>query len=78
MTARTAARRLSALRQFFRFRLGDGHRAEDPTAAIDGPKLGRPLPKPLGETEVMRLIDAAGKRGGPEGLRLAAALEERT
>jgi len=75
MAARTAARRLSALRQFYRFRLSDGQRADDPTAALDGPRLGRPLPKPLGEDAVTLLIDAAAKHRTPEGLRLAAALE---
>jgi integrase/recombinase XerD len=75
MTARTQARRLSALRQFYRFRLSEGRRPDDPTAALDGPKLGRPLPKPLGEVQVTSLIDAAARIPGPEGLRLTAALE---
>lgn len=74
-TARTAARRLSALRQFYRFQLGEDRRADDPTAAMDSPRLGRPLPKPLGEKQVGRLIDAAAQRGGPDGLRLTALLE---
>jgi integrase/recombinase XerD len=72
---RTAARRLSALRQFFRFLLDDGRRADDPTAALDSPRLGRPLPKPLGEGQVTALIETAGRRTGPEGRRLAALLE---
>jgi len=75
MSARTAARRLSALRQFYRHRLGDGHRADDPTEAIDGPRQGRPLPKSLGESDVARLIETAARRATPAGLRLAAALE---
>ncbi len=75
MTPRTAARRLSALRQFFRFLLTDGRRSDDPTAALDGPRLGRPLPKPLGERQVTALIEAAQRRGGPEGARLACLLE---
>jgi integrase/recombinase XerD len=41
------ARKLSAIRQFFRFLLGEGLRADDPCSAIDSPKLGRPLPKIL-------------------------------
>jgi integrase/recombinase XerD len=75
MAARTQARRLSALRQFFRFRLGEGRRPDDPTDALDGPRLGRPLPKPLGEADVAALIAAASRMGGPEGLRLTAAVE---
>lgn len=72
---RTVARRLSALRQFFRFLVSEGRRAEDPCAAIDGPRQGRPLPKVLSEAEVSALIAAAQDRGGPEGLRLVALLE---
>ena len=41
------ARKLSAIRQFFRFLLAEGMRADDPSSAIDSPKLGRPLPKIL-------------------------------
>ena len=74
-TPRTAARRLSALRQFYRFLLDENRRADDPTAALDSPRLGRPLPKPLGEAQVTALIEAARRRPGPEGLRLAALLE---
>ncbi|MGQ0674854.1 MAG: tyrosine recombinase [Rhodospirillales bacterium] len=74
-TPRTAARRLSALRQFFRFELGEDRRADDPTSALDSPRLGRPLPKPLGEGQVAALIDAAARQGGPEGLRLSALIE---
>lgn len=75
LTARTQARRLSALRQFYRFRLGEGRRGDDPTAALDSPRLGRPLPKPLAEDQVTALIAAAQAMAGPEGLRLTAALE---
>ncbi len=57
--ARTAGRRLSALRQFHRFLVSEGLRADDPTAAIDSPRLGRPLPKLLSEAEVAALIDVA-------------------
>lgn len=72
---RTIARRLSAIRQFYRFLLSDRRRQDDPTAAIDAPKLGRTLPKILGEAEVERLLAAAARHGGPEGTRLVALLE---
>jgi integrase/recombinase XerD len=72
---RTVARRLSALRQFFRFLVSDGRRADDPTASLDSPKQGRPLPKTLTEDEVRRLIETGQRRGGPDGIRLAALLE---
>jgi integrase/recombinase XerD len=75
LSPRTAARRLSALRQFHRFLYAEGVRGDDPTGAIDGPKLGRPLPKVLEEAEVNRLIEAAAAPGGAEGARLLALLE---
>ena len=53
------ARKLSAIRQFFRFLLGEGMRADDPSSAIDSPKLGRPLPKILSLAEVETLIETA-------------------
>jgi len=71
----TAARRLSALRQFYRFLYAEGLRADDPTAAVDGPRRARRLPKVLGEAEVEALLAAARRRRGPEGLRLVALLE---
>jgi integrase/recombinase XerD len=72
---RTAARRLSAFRQFYRYLVLERVRAEDPSAALDCPRLDRPLPKILSEKEVGQLIAEAGKRQGAEGLRLTAALE---
>lgn len=59
LSARTASRRLSALRQFYGFLLGEGMRGDDPSLRLDGPRLGRPLPKFLTEEEVSRLLAAA-------------------
>jgi integrase/recombinase XerD len=53
------ARKLSAIRQFFRFLLAEGIRADDPCSAIDSPKLGRPLPKILSLAEVETLLKTA-------------------
>lgn len=75
MAPRTAARRLSALRQFYRFLFREGLRADDPAQAIESPRRGRPLPKILNEDEVERLLSAAAKSEGPSGLRLAALVE---
>jgi integrase/recombinase XerD len=72
---RTAARRLSAIRQFYRFLVSEGVRAEDPASALDSPRQGRPLPKILSETTVDALIRAAQARGEAEGLRLVALME---
>lgn len=75
MAARTAARRLSALRQYYRFLYADGHRTDDPTTVLDAPRQGRPLPKILSEAEVDALLDAARDVDGPEGVRLVCLLE---
>src|SRR3979490_1615445 len=47
LSAATVARRLSAFRQLYRFMYAEGLRKDDPAAAIEGPKRGRPLPKVL-------------------------------
>ena len=75
LSPRTAARRLSALRQFHRFLVSDGIRSDDPLTSIDGPRLGRPLPKTLSEDEVQRLIQAASALPESERVRLSALLE---
>src|SRR5437763_6014526 len=59
LAPRTLARRLSAMRQFYRFLLSEGARGDDPTAHLDAPRLGRSLPKILAEDEVNRLIATA-------------------
>ena len=77
-SARTASRRLSSLRQFFRFLHAERIRDDDPCTGIDNPKLGRPLPKYLAEEEVERLLAAAHGAAGAAGadrLRLAALVE---
>ena len=58
----TAARALSALRQFFRYLHAEGYRPDDPCLHIDAPRLGRPLPKVLSEDEVERLLASAQAR----------------
>lgn len=73
--ARTAARRLSALRQFYRFLYSDGVRTDDPTAGIDSPTRQRSLPKTLSEEDVSLLLAVARTRKGRAGLRLRALLE---
>jgi integrase/recombinase XerD len=75
LSARTAARRLSALRQFFAFAVAQGLRADDPTATLDSPRLGRPLPKILSEAEVEALLVQAHARSDAEGMRRAAMIE---
>ncbi len=73
----TAARRLSALRQFFRFLASEGIRKDDPAALLDAPKRGRALPKNLSEAEVEALLAAAhlSREDGAETARLVALIE---
>lgn len=73
--ARTAARRLSALRQFYRFLFSDGVRSDDPTNGIDSPQRIRSLPRTLTEEQVELLFRVARKRPGRNGVRLCALLE---
>jgi integrase/recombinase XerD len=75
LSARTAARRLSALRQFHLFLLKEGVRTDDPTAQLDTPRLPRPLPKFLAEAEVDALLEAAARKPGRPGALARAALE---
>ena len=75
LSAATAARRRSAVRQFYRFALGEGWRGDDPSRRLEAPRAGRSLPKVLGRDEVERLIAAAGARDGAAGVRLIALVE---
>ncbi|MGO1162327.1 site-specific tyrosine recombinase XerD [Brucella pseudogrignonensis] len=57
--ATSQARRLSALRQFYRFLYAEGFRQDDPTSVIDAPKKQKPLPKIMSVENVGRLLDRA-------------------
>src|ERR1043166_7738193 len=76
-SAASVARRLSAIRQLYRFLYAEGTRKDDPAAAIEGPKRGRPLPKVLSVSHVDQLLATAregiGDAGRPIGERLRAA-----
>ncbi len=75
ISERTKARRLSALRQYYRFMIGEGLRSEDPTSNVESPKQTRTLPKTLTEAEVNHLIDTAAAPGTPAAKRLVCLLE---
>ena len=53
------ARRLSAIRQLYRFLYAEGRRTDDPSAVLEGPKRNRALPKVLSIAEVDRLLALA-------------------
>jgi integrase/recombinase XerD len=73
----SVARKLSAIRQLYRFLYAEGHRGDDPGAAIQGPRRGRPLPKILSIAEVDRLLARARQTmddpARPIGERLRSA-----
>ena len=62
--ASSQARRLSAMRQFYKFLYAEGLRTDDPTAIVDAPKKGRPLPKTMSEADVTRLLERAALEAG--------------
>ena len=76
-SAASVARRLSAIRQLYRFLYAEGTRKDDPAAAIEGPKRGRPLPKVLSVGHVDQLLSVAREgiddAARPVGERLRAA-----
>lgn len=61
--ASSAARKLSAVRQLHKFLYADAIRGDDPTASLEGPRRGRPLPKTMRPEELDALIAAAGDPG---------------
>ncbi len=75
--ASSLARRLSAVRQLYRFLYAEGKRTDDPAAVLEGPKRGRSLPKVLSIAEVDTLMaQARGEMEDakqPEAVRLRAA-----
>ncbi|NWH07709.1 MAG: site-specific tyrosine recombinase XerD [Alphaproteobacteria bacterium] len=70
----TQARRISALKQFYKFLFEEGVIAADPTLHLDAPKRGRALPKVLSEAEAARVMTAIGGDAA-EAARLRCLLE---
>jgi integrase/recombinase XerD len=75
LSARSAARRLSCLRQFFRFLVRQGVRPDDPSHLLEPPRPGRALPRVLSEAEVRALLEAARGLPGAHGVVAPAAVE---
>jgi integrase/recombinase XerD len=78
--ATSQARKLSVLRQFFRFLYAEGLRTDDPTGTLDGPRRDRPLPKTMSEAETGRLLDLAAAEAhahphDPARVRMHALVE---
>ncbi|WP_206830978.1 site-specific tyrosine recombinase XerD [Alicyclobacillus fructus] len=74
MKAATIARRMSALRAFFRFLVREGGLTSDPTASIEVAAPEEHLPRVVSEEDVERLIGAV-RRPDAMGLRDRAMLE---
>lgn len=72
--ATSQARKLSAIRQFFKFLYAEGLRGDDPTGTLDSPKKGRPLPKTMSEADTGRLLDRAAQEASMHGADRLAAL----
>ena len=75
LSPRSAARRLSALRQMHRFFVSESYRPDDPLATLEAPRASRALPKILSETEVQNLLAAARVHARQDGGRLVCFLE---
>ncbi|MCZ6889292.1 MAG: site-specific tyrosine recombinase XerD [Gammaproteobacteria bacterium] len=77
-SARSSARFLSCARGFYQYSVEQGAVAEDPTANVKQPLLGRPLPSSLSEDEIERLLDApisGDPDANPVGFRDRTMLE---
>ena len=72
--AASVARRLSAIRQLYRFLHAEGRRHDDPAAILEGPKRGRTVPKVLSIAEVDRLLAASRRAGDQADLSAADRL----
>ncbi len=70
----TRARRLSAIRQLYRFAFEEGWRGDNPAIRIKGPGKDQRLPKILDVPQVQRLIDAA-RASGPDSVRNTCLME---
>lgn len=84
LSAATAARRLSAVRQFHKFLYGEGLRGDDPSGVVESPRRKRAVPDVLTAAEVERLLAVAAEgiddaarpaRDRLKAARLACALE---
>lgn len=67
LAAASVARKLSAVRQLYRFLYAEGHRGDNPAAILEGPKRGRALPKVLTVADVDKLIGTAREQADRSG-----------
>jgi len=74
LSPRSMARKSSAIKGFYRFLLSENHINIDPTALLERPRIGRPLPKVLSQQEVEKILQQPDL-ATPFGLRDRAMLE---
>lgn len=65
--ATSQARRLSSMRQFYKFLYSEGLRTDDPTGILDAPKKGQSLPKIMSVADVTKLLSQADSEAQTEG-----------
>ncbi len=75
LSAKTQARRISALREFYKYLYTEKIRTDNPTDALDSPKTARSLPKYLSEEEINRLFNAVEELKSPKKDRMKVLLE---
>ncbi len=75
LSKRSQARLLSSLHSFYGYLIAEGEVEENPSDAVDAPKMGKYLPAVLSVEEVGRLIDAVDTEGERFGRRDRAILE---
>ncbi len=73
--ATSISRKLASVRAFFQYLLMEGVINRNPSRALEGPRVKRPLPRAISEEEVARLLAAPTQVDGPTGLRDQAILE---
>ncbi len=72
--ATTQARKVAAAKSFFSFMVAEGNLKNNPTENVGSPNVGRPLPKPISHSEVMKLLEQPSKLSTPEAKRDSAML----
>lgn len=71
----TVARKVATIRSFFHFLTNEGEIEDDPTATLDSPRIKKPLPRPISEEAIARLLAAPEKSSRPTAVRDKALLE---
>ncbi len=71
----TSARKIAAIKSFFKFMVADGKIKDNPTQNIDSPKIGRALPKVISYSQAMLLLEQPSKEAPLEAKRDKAMLE---